>query len=286
MYHIMWKNTIPEYTWLQTSDFNRKNAVDIRAKFLDRTRRGRRFYYDMTGGFSKDLIDIYQKLKADEDFIIFNSWDTMYPHLEYDIHALFKRVTNPVDEIVDGKYTRETCYWIAVEPFKFFLDIDSYHEPTIPIEKVLEVVGQYCTYFLTCQALPANITGIPLKEKPDRESFIIYTDTVLTYVQAKALEFIIATQISKNETVQRTNYWANNIYHFPEGIIGSIYHYYAPLTTRRAPFSLQYLWNDPTNIKIGVRARPQMPRLDLSRLPKQMTDFECFEFSYPNFLNR
>lgn len=163
-----------------------------------------------------------------------------------------------------------TCYWIAIEPFKFFMDLDFYRHPycAVSIDSVLKIVSSQFNQFLVCQS----------PDKNKKSSFSIFTDKICTYKEAEDLEMRLIDEISSLHDdfgcFDCISTFSKEKFKVKRTVLDCMYKSTAPYTYRRAPYSLHGYCFD----------RRSIPRKDLSRINGLESDFQMFEFSYPNLL--
>ena len=68
----------------------------------------------------------------------------------YSTHGVYTsdvRSSDSLNKIYDSVISGVPCYWICVEPFKMFFDVDVYKFENIQIESILKFI--FCGYFLS-----------------------------------------------------------------------------------------------------------------------------------------
>lgn len=208
---------------------------------------------------------IAEKLKEAEwsnDFVFFTETELQNPQFARSFESLFHAVNKG-----------QGCYWIAVEPFNFFMDIDFYDAPyskwnNMTLRQIADIVSKQCKHWLITETSLGN--GMPSFYSYDDRlkfrgaSYNVFTDRLVTTPESVKLEqqmkHDFAECMDEHETTP----------------IGSICGYFQPFIYRRAPYSLQKWWRHEDN----PLQKKSVPKLEYSNLPS--TDpLEIFRFSYP-----
>ena len=189
--------------------------------------------------------------------------------LSFDAEELLQQVQNGM-----------SCYWVAIEPFRFFLDID--HIERYDIQKILSVMEEYFEYYLVCQTEP--ITESHYKKM--RESFSnyprhrtccsVFTNKRVSYDEARNLEYELSKKLGDGRKTHTVNRFDSISHEVRIGPIDPLFSVMSPLVYRRSPFSVHGWFKD----------RRSLPNLKLSKLPNGMSDLEILRFSNPNFKSR
>lgn len=223
--------------------------------------------YKHTLASFNNIVDFLKKVDWGKQFYFYTRNEFQDPNISYNIESLFKEVY----------YNNKECYWIFIEPARFFMDIDFYpcdqtYWKNITIEDILEIVRKYCEYWLVTETLmedgksPGSHSDKRLRFRDT--SYNIFTDKIVTIKEAINLEEIIIKEVSqlpKKPTTQTP--------------IGDIFHFFKSFAYRRSPYAKQKWWPHEENSP----KKKSVPRLDLSHLPKSIrTECDIFQFSYPN----
>lgn len=207
---------------------------------------------------------------------------TYHTRSEIDDPEVCSSIETLFEEVMNGK----GCYWIGLEPFKFWVDVDFYScENHKTIEEIVEVVSKYCKYWLVTKTLLAD--GSPVGSHHDwrlknrAESYNIFTDRLVGHTEARRLEIEIAKKIEVDSRLGSFPVGSvfGDTFFFPSrSVIGPICNYMCPISYRRSPLSRQKWWPKENN----PLEKKSFPWLQLSNLPHKMSDFDLFKFSYPN----
>lgn len=196
----------------------------------------------------------YCKLLHDLDAVFAARLDFMYINF-------YASTAQVMEETKRGK----PCYWIAVEPFRMFFDIDLYEAPDYSIREVIDKISPMCQHWLVCSQ------GKRYSHNEDRKSFSLYTDAYMTYASAKQIEAKLSAMFPTEHTKKFVANFTKEPYDAYVNCLGSIYRFWEPFTYRRSPWSFHGKYLEGRTI----------PDLDLSNLQKT-DDLSVMEFSYPN----
>ena len=182
--------------------------------------------------------EVYRAIDRSKRFIFYSPFQFKFPRIEYDFEDLFKRIRHG---------HKESCYWIAVEPFKFFMDLDI-HKCSFELKSFLPILDQYFNQYLVSESIVNN---------DGHSSFSVFTDFVVTYEKAIQLQ----------SDIQQKTVDAFGINIGIDNTFSSL----LPFSYRRSPFSFTG----------GTRSRISLPRKELSRVACNK-EIDMFMFSYPN----
>lgn len=247
----------------------------------------------------------YEFLADRPNFFIKSLYEYKHIELFSDIEILFKRVMKngivPDEMLSPGadpweKTTQceETCYWIVIEPFRFFLDIDC-ENFNVTINDIVLKVKTFVDHFLICEHEPwvrclknkmqrkkERVSPSVKYDQYDRKSYTIFTDRMVTYQEAEEIEYSLSCEFGKGFQ-KYINFFNGKTFSFPKSPIDCVFSRSSPFSYRRAPYSLSYLWHSKLRPFGGFRARKSIPKLELSNLPLNVkSPIDYFKFSYPN----
>ena len=181
---------------------------------------------------------------------------------------------NPENLLKKIQTTELSCYWVAIEPFNFFLDIDDTKE-NLSLDRVSNIISKYFNEYLVCSTDPITEKHFKkMRSIPEywdyprhRVGYSIFTKQKVTYDEAIEMEKEIASQFSKSIV----NRFDSNCYYFPSEIVDPMFATMSPLVFKRTPFSTHGWYKD----------RISYPRINVSKIPN-MSDLDLFLYSNPN----
>ena len=248
----------------------------------------------------------YQFFASHDEYIIKSLYEYQYIDLTLDISDLFSRVTTigrvPENMLIPGeppwensKQFQETCYWLAIEPFRFFMDLDFSPNSKTNIDEMIPLFKDKFDFFLVCKHQPWSMSEENEKQRqnerisesveydPDkRESYTIFTDRLVYYEEAKKIEYELAMSSSYGWTLYK-NFFTGKPAVFPKSPVDCVFFRSAPFSYRRSPYSFSYLWHSSMRPYGGFRNRQSIPDVELSHLPNNINGpLEYFKFSYIN----
>jgi hypothetical protein len=218
--------------------------------------RNRSFVFPSRSFF--ELHQIATQLDGRCTFSTKHAWENA--QITYSIFQLF------VDTLSD----RTTTYWIPLGPFKFFLDIDLYRYPhlNVRIEDILGLLEDIFSQFLVCES---PIQGESL-------SFSVFTDRIVSMEEAVDIELDVLNRVASLHRdigiFELRNVFSLKSYSIKRTVIDPVITSMSPFPYRRAPYSLHG----------STWSRRSVPNLKLSKLTRELSEFECFLFSYVNTL--